>query len=30
VFGDFNMNPYEIGMLDPASGLGAMMTRDLA
>jgi hypothetical protein len=30
VFGDFNMNPYEIGMLDPASGLGAMITRDLA
>ena len=30
VFGDFNMNPYEIGMLDPASGLGAMMTRELA
>ena len=30
VFGDFNMNPYEIGMLDPRSGLGAMITRDLA
>jgi endonuclease/exonuclease/phosphatase family metal-dependent hydrolase len=30
VFGDFNMNPFEIGMLDPASGLGAMITRDLA
>jgi hypothetical protein len=30
VFGDFNMNPYEIGMLDPARGLGAMITRDLA
>jgi exonuclease III len=30
VLGDFNMNPYEIGMLDPAWGLGAMITRELA
>jgi Endonuclease/Exonuclease/phosphatase family len=30
LFGDLNMNPYEIGMLDPESGLGAMMTWDLA
>jgi endonuclease/exonuclease/phosphatase family metal-dependent hydrolase len=30
LFGDLNINPYEIGMLDPQSGLGAMMTRDLA
>ena len=30
LFGDLNMNPYEIGMLDPESGLGAMMTWELA
>jgi hypothetical protein len=30
LFGDLNMNPYDIGMLDPESGLGAMMTWDLA
>jgi hypothetical protein len=30
LFGDFNMNPYEIGMLDPGAGLGALMTWDLA
>ena len=30
VFGDFNMNPFEAGMIDTEIGFGAMMTRDLA
>lgn len=30
VFGDFNMNPFDDGMIDAASGFGAMMSRDLA
>ena len=30
LFGDLNMNPYEVGMLDHRTGLGAMMTWDLA
>ncbi len=29
LFGDLNMNPFDLGMLDPTHGLGAMMTRDL-
>ncbi len=30
VVGDFNMNPFEKGMIDVKSGFGAMMSRELA
>jgi hypothetical protein len=30
LFGDFNLNPFEIAMLDPKAGLGAMMNWELA
>jgi hypothetical protein len=30
LFGDLNMNPFAIGMLEPRRGLGAMITWDLA
>jgi hypothetical protein len=30
LFGDFNMNAFDLGMVDPIHGLGAMMTRDIA
>lgn len=30
LFGDFNMNPFALGMTEPKHGLGAMMTWDLA
>jgi hypothetical protein len=30
LFGDLNMNPFAIGMLEPERGLGALMTWDLA
>jgi hypothetical protein len=29
VLGDFNMNPFDKGMIDPNRGFGAMMNRDL-
>ena len=29
VFGDFNMNPFDLGMTSRLNGLGAMMTREL-
>jgi hypothetical protein len=30
LFGDLNMNPFDLGMVDPRFGLGAVMTRDIA